>query len=79
MPVTSQERTHLPERAHRPGRSHCRLTQALPAQPRAAPRSGAPDRPVSAQLPVAPGGFWCGRARPHDGHSDACAPHEVVR
>ena len=47
--------------------------QALPALSRVTPAQGAPDRPISTQLPVAPGGFWCGEAR-HDGHSDACAP-----
>ena len=60
----------------RTNRSHCSLTQALPALPAPHPLS-APDRPVSAQLSAAPGGFWCGEARRHDGHSDACTPHEV--
>ena len=60
----------------RTNRSHCSLTQALPALPRAAPAQRF--RPSSsAQLSAAPGGFWCGEARRHDGHSDACTPHEV--
>jgi hypothetical protein len=61
----------------RTSRSH------LPLDPKPCPLCPAP-HPLGALQAVqfrpnshSPGGFWCGEARRHDPHSDACAPHKV--